>query len=91
MTVTLTGRLICANDAEAEMVRAHMPEHARLTREEPGCLKFDVTETDDPLVWQVDEEFASPDDFRFHQERGAASTWGRISEGIKRDFQIKGL
>ena len=32
MTVALTGRLICITEAEAARVRAHLPEHIRLTR-----------------------------------------------------------
>ena len=88
MTITLTGRLICANDDEDQIVRQHMPEHIRLTRAEPGCLKFEVTESADPLVWQVDEEFASRADFDAHQVRTAESAWGKASKGIVRDFQV---
>ena len=92
MTITLSGRLICANEDEARIVRDHMPEHIRLTRNEPGCLRFDVEETSDPLVWQVDEAFASQADFDAHQVRMKDSAWGKASVGIARDFKItKGL
>jgi hypothetical protein len=47
---------------------------------------FEVTETADPLVWQVEEEFASPEWFTRHQERTAASEWGRATAGITRDY-----
>ena len=88
MTVKLTGPLICADDREAEIVRTYMPEHIRLTREEPGCLSFDVSATDHPLVWQVDEAFASQADFDAHQARTKESAWGKASVGIARDFKI---
>jgi len=86
--VTLTGRIICATEAEAARVRAHLPEHVRLTRAEEGCLRFDVAETDDPLVWQVDEVFTDRAAFQAHQDRTAGSIWARETEGIRRDFHI---
>ena len=88
MPITLSGQLICTDDDEARIVRTHLPEHIRLTRAEPGCLSFEVTPTDDPLVWQVDEVFSTQADFDAHQARTAASDWGRASKGIRRDFKI---
>jgi quinol monooxygenase YgiN len=90
MTVTLTGRLICGTEAEAARVRAHLPDHIRLTRAEPGCLRFDVVQTDDPLVWQVDETFADRAAFDAHQARTQGSTWAQETAGIARDFHITG-
>ena len=90
MTVTLTGRLICTTEAEAAGVRAHLPEHIRLTSAEPGCLRFDVVQTDDPLLWQVDETFADRAAFDAHQARTRASRWARETVGIRRDFRITG-
>lgn len=89
MSVTLTGRLICANDSEAALVRAHLPEHLRLTRAEPGCLRFDVTPID-PLTWQVDEEFTDRAAFDAHQTRTRASEWFRQTATIRRDFTRNG-
>lgn len=90
MTVALTGRLICTTAAEAARVRAHLPEHIRLTRAEPGCLRFDVVETADPLVWQVDETFADRAAFDAHQARTRASRWAQETAGIARDFRVTG-
>jgi RimJ/RimL family protein N-acetyltransferase/quinol monooxygenase YgiN len=80
------GRLLCADEEEAAIVRQHLARHVELTRQEAGCLLFEVTETADPLVWQVEEEFASPEWFTRHQERTAASEWGRATAGITRDY-----
>ncbi len=55
--VRLKGRLVCESAREAEIVRAHLAEHIRLTRSEAGCLYFDVVQRDDPLIWHVDECF----------------------------------
>ncbi|MGO1410237.1 MULTISPECIES: putative quinol monooxygenase [unclassified Microbacterium] len=89
--VLLRGRLVCASGAEVDIVREHLPRHVELTRAEPGCVRFDVHATDDPLVWQVDEVFADSAAFEAHQERVAASDWGRVTAGIERRYEIEGM
>ena len=79
--VHLRGRLLCATQEEARIVRRHLPRHLRLTRAEPGCLAFDVTQTDDPLVWRVAERFADRAAFDAHRARARASAWGRPPPG----------
>ena len=91
MGVTLDGFLRCASEDEAARVRAALPLHVRLTRAEPGCLRFDVTPTDDPLVWTVSEEFIDPAAFKAHQARAGASDWAQATQGIARDYSIKGM
>ncbi|AMY69708.1 putative quinol monooxygenase [Frigidibacter mobilis] len=87
MTVQLTGWLRCRDGAEAEIVARHLPEHLRLTREEPGCLAFEIDQTADPLVWRVAETFADAAAFDAHQARTRASDWFRATGGIQREFQ----
>ncbi|MEL6233919.1 MAG: antibiotic biosynthesis monooxygenase [Pseudomonadota bacterium] len=91
MGVTLTGWLRCATEAEAARVRAALPAHARLSRAEPGCLRFDVTPTADPLVWRVEEAFVDEAAFVAHQARGAASDWAQHTLGVERDYVVTGL
>ena len=91
MGVTLTGQLRCASEEEAARVRAALDEHIRLTQAEPGCISFDVTPTDDPLVWAVSEEFTGPEAFEAHQARAGASDWAKATKGIARDYTIKGM
>ena len=86
--IHLTGRLICASHAQARAVMMGLPEHIRLTRAEAGCLSFDVTPTDDPLVWQVEERFADRAAFEAHQARTGASDWAVQTAGIPRDYTI---
>ena len=88
MTLHLTGRLICRDEAAAEIVRTHLPEHVRLTRAEPGCLSFEVRQAGD-LVWSVEEAFADRAAFEAHQARAKGSAWGTATTGIKRDFSIR--
>ncbi len=41
--IKLTGRLVCKNAEEAALVRQYLPEHQALTRQETGCIAFNVT------------------------------------------------
>ncbi|WP_299148257.1 antibiotic biosynthesis monooxygenase [uncultured Tateyamaria sp.] len=91
MGVILTGTLRCADADEAAHVRAALPEHIRLTRAEAGCVSFDVTPTGDPLIWDVAEEFTTPEAFNAHATRAAASDWAIQTKGITRDYKITGL
>lgn len=87
--VRLSGQLICADDQDAAIVAQHLPLHQYLSRAEPGCLTFEVHRTDDPHVWQVDEEFADDAAFAAHQERAANSEWGRATAGIERRYRVE--
>ena len=87
MSFHLSGRLICANETEAARVRAHLPEHVRLTQAEPGCTAFVVQPTDDPLIWSLNETFINRAAFEAHQTRTKASLWARETTGIARDFR----
>ncbi|WP_345800905.1 antibiotic biosynthesis monooxygenase [Microbacterium sp. AZCO] len=89
--VRLHGSLVCADDAQADLVRANLAAHVALTRAEPGCLSFEVTPTQDGLVWRVEEFFADSAAFRAHQQRVAASEWGRTTAGIERQYTVEGL
>ncbi|MGO1173343.1 MAG: putative quinol monooxygenase [Actinomycetaceae bacterium] len=88
-TVTLTGRLVCADEAETAVVRRCLPRHVELTFAEEGCLRFEVEATDDPLVWEVREEFADQAAFDSHQARVRTSEWGRATSAITRDYVVE--
>jgi quinol monooxygenase YgiN len=84
--IRLTGTLTCA-PAEVETVRAALPEHIRLSRAEPGCLAFDVTETA-PGEFSVSERFVDRSAFDAHQTRTRASDWWRVTAYMHRHFEI---
>ena len=88
MTLRLSGRLLCRDAKDILTVETYLPEHIRLTRAEPGCLSFDVQRSKDPAVWTVEEEFATRADFDVHQARTRASTWGRMTLEIPREYEI---
>ena len=86
--IRLTGTLTCTTEDDLKIVEAYLPEHTRLSRAEPGCLSFTVTQTDDPLIWHLDETYTDQAAFEAHQIRNRTSLWWQKSQGLIRDFQI---
>ena len=85
--VRLSGWLVCATEAEAEAVRAHLPDHLDLTRSEPGCLSFEVTEAG-PLRWRVEERFRDRAALAAHRDRAGATVWAKATQGIERRYRV---
>ena len=57
-TVVLTGWLLCATMADADLAAALLEEPSRLSRAEPGCLSFEVVRSmSDPMRFAVREAF----------------------------------
>jgi quinol monooxygenase YgiN len=88
--IHVTGTLTCATEAEADIVRRHLPTHIDLSRAEPGCLTFNVDPTEDLLVWRLDESFRDRAAFEAHQARTRASEWFAATAGLARDFKVTG-
>lgn len=84
--IRLTGTMHCPPD-QAEIVRAALPEHVRLTQAEPGCLDFKVVETA-PGVFSVSERFADRTAYEAHQVRTRASHWWRVTGHLSREFEL---
>lgn len=88
--VTLSGFLRCRTLEEADRVAALLPEHTRLTRAEPGCLRFEVWRSHaDPCCFAVSERFRDRAAFEAHQTRAASTIWARATRGIPRDYVIR--
>ena len=87
-TVRLSGFLNCASAEDVETVKRYLPDHIRLTKAEQGCISFEVSQTDDPLVWHVEELFADRAAFDFHQQRTRSSEWFAATSSIPRDYEI---
>ena len=86
--VRLSGKVTCANAADAALIATHVPTHIALSRAEPGCLSFDVVQTADPMVWQVTESFTDQAAYDAHQTRTRASDWYRLTAHIPRSYDI---
>ncbi|MGO2542936.1 MAG: putative quinol monooxygenase [Specibacter sp.] len=88
--IELSGQLFCAGEDQLAAVEELLPRHIELTRAEPGCLSFEVEQTDDPFVWEVSERFMDAGSFERHQMRVKASEWGRATAGMKRNYSVTG-
>lgn len=84
--VSLTGQLICADAAQMTLSLDLLEDHSRLSRAEPGNLRFDLAQAEDPLIWELNELYADDAAFEAHRARLRDSRWGRESQGIRRDF-----
>lgn len=87
-TVRLSGGLVCASPQEVEIIKKFLPEHMRLTKAETGCLSFEITQTNDPLVWRVEERFIDQQAFEQHQQCTRDSAWWQATSKISRDYKI---
>lgn len=87
--VYLTGWLLPATMADADLVGRLMREHERLTRAEPGCLVFEIFRSmSDPMRFAVREVFVDRAAFEAHQARTQASDWWRETAHIPRDYKV---
>jgi quinol monooxygenase YgiN len=87
--VRLRGQLICMTAEEVAAVQTHLAAHLALTRAEPGCLTFEVSPTDDPMIYEVMEAFRDRASFDAHQARTRDSVWFAATRGILRDFRME--
>lgn len=86
--VTLTGFIIVP-ESDLEQVKSELVNHQRLTLQEPGCLTFRVTESaDNPLQFDVYEEFIDRAAFESHQQRVKASYWGTVTVNVERHYRV---
>lgn len=89
MKIVLEG-YIDVPEADIAAVRAELPNHIMLTRQEFGCLVFTVNQ--DPQCntrFRVYEEFLSQEAFDAHQKRVSESQWGCVSAKAERSYSIK--
>jgi quinol monooxygenase YgiN len=87
--VLLDGHIDVPDDRMA-MVAAALPLHIRLTREEPGCLHFQVTVSPDAHGrFLVSETFVDRAAFDAHQARAAASPWAETTRDIERRYHVR--
>ncbi|MDF4335957.1 antibiotic biosynthesis monooxygenase [Vibrio parahaemolyticus] len=86
--VTLKG-FILVPESELESVKSELVNHKRLTLEESGCITFSVTQnSEDPLRFDVYEDFVDKMAFAHHQQRVKASLWGKVTVNVERHYEI---
>ena len=73
-----------------DAVAAALPEHIRLTRAEPGCVRFDVKQsTDQRGRFLVAEAFTDRAAFEAHQRRTATTPWAEVTAGMPRHYTLR--
>ncbi|WP_018014553.1 putative quinol monooxygenase [Teredinibacter turnerae] len=78
--------------SDLALVLRELAVHIALTRQEEGCLKFEVSEVEgEPCRYSVYEEFSNKSAFEFHQRRVAESTWGKVTRNVVRNYEISGV
>ncbi|WP_261837175.1 putative quinol monooxygenase [Vibrio ishigakensis] len=87
--VILEGYILVPG-SQLEQIKVSLKKHIQLTRQEPGCLVFEVTQDDiEPTRFRVYEEFESEQAFNAHQQRVKQSKWGKDTVDVERHYTIK--
>lgn len=86
--VTLKGYILVSKD-ELTLVKHALGRHTQLTREEPGCIVFEVTQHhENPCRFDVYEVFKNKDAFLQHQARVQSSDWSRLTANVERHYEV---
>ena len=89
--VVLKG-FIRVSSVDLEIVKSHLDDHIRLSRSEPGCLVFSVSQREaNPSIFDVYEEFKDTSSFAAHQTHTRLSPWGKATKTIERHYETSGL
>ena len=89
--VVLRG-FIRVSPVDQKTVEEELENHIRLTRSEPGCLVFSVSQREgDPSIFDVYEEFEDMNSFAAHQTRTKLSRWGKATKNVERHYETSGL
>ena len=87
--VILKGYILVP-ESDLSAVKLELQKHIEQTRNEAGCLVFEVFA--DPLIagrFNVYEEFSSKPAFESHQDRVRNSSWGELTVNIERHYEIE--
>lgn len=80
---------ILVPDADLEVVIKELEIHTSLTRQEAGCLIFEVTQDENNSnKFRVYEEYVDESAFDNHQNRIKQSNWGKVTTSVERHYKI---
>ncbi|WP_392340638.1 putative quinol monooxygenase [Moritella marina] len=86
--VILKGFIIVPT-ADLSAVKKALISHKELTRNEPGCLMFNVTPSEINFNrFDVYEEFINKTAFEQHQARVKGSAWAKATANVQRHYEI---
>lgn len=86
--VTLKGFIIVQTE-DLSAVKEELINHRNLTHAEPGCLIFEVTQSEsNPNRFDVYETFVNKAAFDAHQQRIQNSHWREVTANVERHYEI---
>jgi len=86
--VILKGYVIVPSE-DLDAVQKALPAHIETTREEAGCLMFDVVQDqENKNRFNVHEAFVDKASFYAHQDRARNSNWGVVSANIEKHYHV---
>ncbi len=89
MSKVILKGFILVPESELELLKNELVNHKRLTLEEPGCIIFNVIQnSENPLRFDVYEEFKDKVAFERHQKRVKDSHWGKVTANVERHYEI---
>jgi len=82
---------VLVTDSDLATVKRELANHIYLTRQEEGCLVFEVSQDNKNINrFNVYEEFVSQDAFKWHQQRLRNTEWGKVSSKLEKHYKISG-
>jgi autoinducer 2-degrading protein len=86
--VILKGHIIVPT-ADLIAVKNELTTHMALTKQESGCLVFEVSQDAENVNrFNVYEEFTNRESFSNHQDRVGKSKWGAVTVNVERHYEI---
>lgn len=86
--IILEGYILVRN-GDLNAVTEALACHIKLTRQEEGCLLFEVgQDSGDKNRFNAHEVFSNQTAFEFHQARVRHSAWGAITKDVERHYQV---
>lgn len=88
--VILEGYVLVSN-SDLAAVKNELVNHIQLTRQEEGCLVFEVSQDNKNMNrFNVYEEFVSKDAFKLHHQRLSSTEWGKVSSRLEKHYKTSG-
>lgn len=89
MTKVILKGFIIVPAEDLAAVQDELINHIKLTRDEPGCIVFEVTQCEiNSNRFDVYEAFIDKAAFTAHQIRVKSSYWAKVTEHVARHYEI---
>lgn len=90
MSKVILSGYILVEQSELTTIKEVLSTHIELTKNEPGCIVFEVSQDSEQMNrFNVYEEFTDDTSFKAHQSRAANSKWGEVTVNVERHYHKK--